>query len=124
MNAHRLNNYKGTPYYRFTVQVQCNVGAHPKAPDITEAVKRSFQVIAPRATDALWLTKDELGPRLTAPTEFTTWGPGTPRRNRIGTRYRTPGKEYHHFMGWESLIGAQMFAERRTHLQEEFKWQD
>jgi len=119
MNAHFLGTYKDKRYYRFTVKVQCNIGVHPGVSDLTYQVTSEFEVISDSPTEALWLIKDELGPRLVAPTEFTTWGPGRLDK-RTGRRL---GKEHHHFMGWNSLIGAQMFAERKTHIQEEFKWQ-
>lgn len=129
MNAHYLGTYKGKRYYRFTVEVRCNIGAHPGASDLTHQVTSEFEVISDSPTEALWLIKDVVGPKLPAPTEFTTWGPGrwvylhhktTPKPPRV----RTAGKEHHHFMGWDSLIGAQMFRERSTYIQEEFKWHD
>lgn len=115
MNAHYLGTYKGKRYYRFTVKVQCNIGCIPGRVELDDHVTSEFQVISDSPTEALWLIKDAVGPRLPAPTEFTTWGPGVFNK-RTGRR---PGKEYHHFMGWESLIGAQMFVERQTHIQGE-----
>lgn len=122
MNARFLGTHKGKRYYRFTVLVECNVGAHPKAPDILAQVKQWFHVISDSATEALWLIKDELGPVLVAPTEFTTWGPGAPERSFCGVKLRGkqrgftnrgPGKEHHHFMGWESLIGSRILETRK-----------
>jgi hypothetical protein len=120
MNAHFLGTYRGKRYYRFIVLVECNIGAHPGASDLTHQVCSEFEVIAPTAADALWLVKDDIGPKLPAPTEFTTWGPGKLRR---GSCTRQQGKATHHFMGWNSLIGAQMFESRKTHIQEELCFQ-
>lgn len=60
-------------------------------------------VIAPSAMAAVRLVQDEFAPKLFDPTEFECAGP--------------KGGVTHRYMGYESIIGARMFAERSTGTQ-------
>lgn len=85
-----LSSYFGKRYYRFMVQL--------KQSGISWEHSETVEVIAPSASAACNLVKDEFAPLVERPTEIECLGP--------------KGGSTGRFIGYESLIAAKMFAER------------
>ena len=100
IHAHPLNPYKGQKFYRVPVDiVQSTLYSRAQ-------VRR--HVIAPSAEEAANLVRDEIAAHVERPTEIMAYGPG--------------GGKVHRFIGWESMVGAQLFESRPKCVQENLKF--
>ena len=92
---HKLGRYRGHTYWRYTVRVlQSDVGWQQH---------RDVVIVAESPAAAVNAVRDEFAPHVWRPTEFETAGPA--------------GGITHRYVGWESLVGAKMFAERGQYEQ-------
>lgn len=95
---HPLTPYKGRRMFRWFVSVRQEwLDAELERREVI------VPVIAPTAVDAICLVQGELVPHLSRPTAFEVAGPRGGRTER--------------FIGWETMIGRQLWVERPAWIQ-------
>jgi len=87
---HKLGKYRGKTYSRYTVNLQQS--------GLCWENNLQVEIVAESPAAACNALQSEFGPFLQRPTEFTT----------LGAR----GGITHRYLGWESLVGAHLWAAR------------
>lgn len=100
IHAHPLLPYKGQKFYRVPVRIRQST--------LYSEGEAWTHVIAPDAASAANLVRDEIAAHVDRPTEIVAYGPG--------------GGETRRWIGWESMVGAELFRARSKYVQEILKF--
>lgn len=99
LRARRLGTYKGAPVFEFPVLVHQSWLDRDLHED--EVIVR---VTSTSAADAADLVRDEIGAKVSRPTEVTVVGP-------------KGGVAAYRFIGWDSMVFQNFVQEKPTHVQ-------